>query len=202
LDQLAEAWAVCHAGHVHYPHDTELLFLQGLLEGQLCHQRGDLAGARRCWTQLLEKRFATATAPTADNIFRSIDTGVRDPLARQHLAWLDYDEGRFADAENHWRTILAEMPSCMPARLGLAELYLQQRRWGELVDQLNILEAHGLPQAVSLRARMNQVRQEFNVPMQEAIGAEQTGCVHGPHDATWIFTAIAAADASEQARSR
>ncbi len=42
LGQHAEAWTVCHAGHVRCPDDPELLFLKG----QLCHQRGDRAGAR------------------------------------------------------------------------------------------------------------------------------------------------------------
>ncbi|HTU92018.1 MAG TPA: glycosyltransferase [Gemmataceae bacterium] len=195
LDQLAEAWAVSQAGHVRYPHDTELLFLKELLQGQLCHQRGDNAAARRCWTQLLEDRSPTVAAPAADGIFRSIDTGVCGPLARQHLAWLDFDEGRFADAENHWRTILADMPTCTPARLGLAELYLQQKRWSELVDLLNELEPHAPQQAAGFRARMNRASHDFTAPLPEAIAAEQVECL--PPDAGLMFTVIVAADVSE-----
>ncbi len=60
-----------------------------------------------------------------DGIFTSIDAGLRGPLVRHHLALLDRDEGYPADAEKHWRTILAEAPECHPARIGLAELYLR-----------------------------------------------------------------------------
>jgi tetratricopeptide (TPR) repeat protein len=49
LGQFEQAWAVCQAGHVRHPEDAELLFLKG----QLCRQRGDRAGARACWLQLL-----------------------------------------------------------------------------------------------------------------------------------------------------
>jgi tetratricopeptide (TPR) repeat protein len=49
LGQFEQAWAVCQAGHVRHPEDAELLFLKG----QLCRQRGDRAGARACWVQLL-----------------------------------------------------------------------------------------------------------------------------------------------------
>jgi hypothetical protein len=49
LGQFEQAWAVCQAGQVRHPEDAELLFLKG----QLCRQRGDRAGARSCWLQLL-----------------------------------------------------------------------------------------------------------------------------------------------------
>jgi tetratricopeptide (TPR) repeat protein len=185
------------ARNVRYPHDTELLFLKELLKGQLCHQRGDYAAARRCWTRLLEGQSPTIAASAADGVFRSVDTGVRGPLARQHLAWMDYDEGRFADAENHWRTMLAELPSCTPARLGLAELYLLQKRWAELINLLSELEPHALQQAASFRARMNQGRQEFVAALPEPVAGEQVERLNGPRDADLTFTMIVDAGASE-----
>jgi tetratricopeptide (TPR) repeat protein len=159
LEQLAQAWTVCQAGHVRYPHDSELRFLKELLQGQLCQQRGDAAAARRCWTQLLD---GCSEGTTADSVFRSVDTGVCGPLARQHLAWLDFDEGRLAEAENHWRTILAELPSCTPARLGLAELYLLQKRWPDLEHLLKELESCAPEHAARFRARMQTARPSFS----------------------------------------
>jgi tetratricopeptide (TPR) repeat protein len=200
LDQLAQAWSVCQAGHVRYPHETELLFLKELLHGQLCHQRGDHAAARLCWTRLLEDRSPAAAAPTVEGVFRSVDTGVCGPLARQHLAWLDYDEGRLAEAENQWRTILAEMPSCTPARLGLAELYLLQRRWAELENLLQELESFSPHHAAGFRARMQLARQEGTVPLPEASAVEGAGCLHRPSGADFTFTVIAAAGVRQGSR--
>jgi tetratricopeptide (TPR) repeat protein len=197
VDQIAKASAVCQAGQVHYPHDAELRFLKELLQGQLCQQRGDHAAARRCWTQLLEDRSPTIAA-RADGVFRSVDTGVCGPLARHHLAWLDFDEGRFGDAENRWRTILAELPSCTPARLGLAELYLQQARWAELENLLKELESDAPEQTDGLRTRMHLARQGLDAVLPWAIAAEPEGCLPCPHQADWMFTVIAAADVSER----
>jgi glycosyltransferase involved in cell wall biosynthesis len=161
LGQYAEAWPVCEAGHVRYPDDAELLFLKDLLQGQMYHDRGDRAAARRCWMPLLDDRSRTGATPMADGVFRIIDTGWRGPLARHHLALLDCDEGQFADAENHWRTILAETPSFTLARLGLAELYLRQKRRAELVNLLSELEPHAPLDVAVLRARMYLARHKF-----------------------------------------
>jgi tetratricopeptide (TPR) repeat protein len=164
LGQYAEAWAVCQAGHVRCPDDAELLFLKG----QLCKQRGDGAAARACWTQLLAgtphpQPFSPAGRgePTADGVFTSVDAGLRGPLVRHHLALLDREEGRLADAEQHWQTLLADSPSYPAARIGLAELYVQQARWPELETLLAELESHAALDAVLLRARMHLARREF-----------------------------------------
>src|SRR5579875_2423548 len=112
LGQFAQAWAVCQAGHVRHPEDAELLFLKG----QLCRQRGDRAGARACWLQLLSPSptrgegwgggqvstlHPTSSPPGeketwAEGAFTSIDAGLRGPWVRHHLALLDRDEGNFA----------------------------------------------------------------------------------------------------------
>jgi len=161
LGQFAEAWTVCQAGHVRHPDDAELLFLKG----QLCHQRGDRAGARSCWMQLLDVRSLTAATPL-DGVFSSVDAGLHGPLVRHHLAMLDRDEGHLADAEKHWRTILDDAPDFHPARLGLAELYLRQERWPELETTLAELEPHAPLDAVVLRARMHLARKEFAAARQ------------------------------------
>jgi len=157
LGQLAEAWAVCQAGHVRCPDDAELLFLKG----QLYHQRGDRAAARACWTQLLPRPNTLPPLPSPDGVFTSIDAGLRGPLVPHHLAVLDREEGRLADAEKYWQMLLAASPAFHPARVGLAELYLQQARWPELETLLTELERHAALDADLLRARMHLARKEF-----------------------------------------
>src|SRR5579875_139278 len=221
LGQFAQAWAVCQAGHVRHPEDAELLFLKG----QLCRQRGDRAGARTCWLQLLspthltEEGWSEGQASTphpnppppggresrsphppegreswrphlpgggeswrphppggresrspqpsggretwVEGAFTSIDAGLRGPLVRHHLALLDRDEGNLAEAETHWRTILDETPGFHPARIGLAELYLQQERWSELESLLAELQAHAPLDASLLHARMDLAQKKF-----------------------------------------
>jgi tetratricopeptide (TPR) repeat protein len=84
-------------------------------------------------------------------------------LAHHHLAALAREEGQFADAETHWRAALDDTPSFLPARLGLAELYLQQQRWPELETILAELERE--PQTILesavLRARAALARRDF-----------------------------------------
>jgi tetratricopeptide (TPR) repeat protein len=165
LGQYDQAWAVCQAGNARCPDDAELLFLKG----QLCHQRGDRAAARECWTQLLAPRSATGETPVpphADGVFTSVDAGLHGPLVRHHLAVLDRDEGHLADAEKNWRTILDDTPDYHPARLGLAELYLRQERWPELETILAELSPHAPLDAAVLQARMNLARRDFAAARQ------------------------------------
>jgi tetratricopeptide (TPR) repeat protein len=161
LGQFDQAWAVCQAGHVRCLDDAELLFLKG----QLCHQRGDRAGARSCWMQLLDVRSQTVAAPM-DGVFTSVDAGLHGPLVRHHLGVLDREEGHLADAEKHWRTLLDDTPEFHPARIGLAELYLRQERWPELDTLLAELEPYASLDAAVLRARMNLARREFAAARQ------------------------------------
>jgi tetratricopeptide (TPR) repeat protein len=164
LGQHVEAWAVCHAGQSCCTEDFELLFLKG----QLCYQRGDRAGARACWSQLLtgdsRSRLLSPLGrdkSLMDGVFNAVNTGVQRQLVQYQLAVLDREEGRFADAENHWRTILDDTASFHPARLGLAELYLQQERWPELETILAELGPNAHLDAVMFRARMHLARKEF-----------------------------------------
>jgi hypothetical protein len=166
LGQHEQAWTVCQAGQARCPDDAELLFLKG----QLCQQRGDRATARWCWSQLLEPRSeprsltvaarteenrSLTVAAQVDGVFRSVDAGLQGPLVRHHLAVLDRDKGKLADAETHWRDLLAETLAFVPARLGLAELYLRQERFPELEPLLGELEPQAPLDAALLRARTN-----------------------------------------------
>ncbi|HEY7156602.1 MAG TPA: tetratricopeptide repeat protein [Gemmataceae bacterium] len=173
LGQRAEAWAACQAGNARCPDDAELLFLKG----QMCHERGDRAAARTCWTQLLADSLLTpnpsplkrgrgeeeGTTLSADGVFASIDAGLRGPLVRHHLAALAREEGQPADAETQWRAALTDTPSFLPARLGLAELYLQQQRWPELETILAELEREpgAVLESVVLRGRAALARRDF-----------------------------------------
>lgn len=102
----------------------------------------------------------------ADGVFCSIDSGLHGPLVRHHLAVLAREEGRFDEAENHWRAVLAEHPAAdaagLPARLGLAELYLQQSRWPELETLLTELAPHAPLDDAVLRARLHLARKEYD----------------------------------------
>jgi tetratricopeptide (TPR) repeat protein len=159
--RFADAWAACQAGHARCPDNPELLFLKG----QLCHQRGDRAGARACWTQLLAERSLTVAAQL-DGVFASVDAALHGPLVRYHLAVLDREEGRANDAEAQWRAILDETPGYHPSRLGLAELYLNQERWAEMEILLAELEPHGPLDVALLRSRMFLARKEFAAARQ------------------------------------
>ena len=163
LGQHAEAWAVCRAGRVRCPDDAELLFLKG----QLYHERGDRAAARSCWTQLLPTTQLPAgrgSAPMASSPASMPACAARWCVITWRL--LDREEGRDADAETHWQSLLAESPSYQPARVGLAELYLRQARWPELETSLAELEHHAPLDAAILRARMHLARKEFATARQ------------------------------------
>jgi tetratricopeptide (TPR) repeat protein len=151
LGQPREALAACRAGRGQYPEDTELLFLEGVL----LREQGDRAGAEAAWQRLLATREAAH--------FASVDAGLRGPKARQNLAALFREEGRLAEAEAQWRAAVAEQPDFLPAWLGLAEVYLDQRRWPELEGVLRSLgaEPKWALEAAVLRARRHLAGKEF-----------------------------------------
>jgi len=164
LRQSAEAWAACQAGCARCPDDAELLFLKG----QLSHERGDRAVARSCWLRLLPASNDTQAPPVPNGVFTSVDAGLRGHLARHHLAVLSREEGRPDEAEGHWQAALADAPDFQPARLGLAELYLQQGRFShldQLIDQLR-RDPRVNGDAAVLQARAHLARQDFAAARQ------------------------------------
>jgi tetratricopeptide (TPR) repeat protein len=151
LRQLPEARAACRAGLRYYPEDTELLFLEGVVQREL----GDWAGAEAAWLRLL--------AAQEPSHFASIDAGLRGPKTRQNLAALFEEDGRYAEAEAQWQAVAAEQPNCRAAWLGLANLYLGQRRWAELETVVGKLEEERpkSADAAVLRARRHLAHREF-----------------------------------------
>jgi GT2 family glycosyltransferase/Flp pilus assembly protein TadD len=151
LGRPEEALATCADGRRLYPDDAELLFQEGVVR----HQLGDLAGAEGCLLRLLESRDVPH--------FDSIDAGVRGYKTRHNLAIVYRAQGRDAEAEAHWRAALAEAPHFIPARVGLAELYLAHGRWAELEEIAAHLEEEpaGAAEGVTLRARAHMARQEW-----------------------------------------
>ncbi|HLJ96642.1 MAG TPA: glycosyltransferase, partial [Gemmataceae bacterium] len=160
--QAREALAACRAGRAHCPDDPELLFQ----EAQLLREQGQPASAEACLRQLLTLR--------PSNHFASLDAGVQGVKARNLLAWVSWEQGRAAEAEAAWRTVLAEQPRFLPAWQGLADVFLAQARWPELEQATSHLHVDGrlLADATVLRARAHLARKEFDAAqtlLEEAI---------------------------------
>ena len=150
LGQDGLALAACRKGREFYPDDVELLFQEGVV----LRARGDRAGARRCWTELLRPR-------PADH-FASLDTGLSGYKTRHNLAQLELEEGNLSGAEAHWRAALAEQAAFMPAQLGLGEVYLRRGRWDDLERAAAALAEGGLAvEGDVLRAQGHLARKEF-----------------------------------------
>lgn len=150
LGQADEALQVCREGRQHYPRDAELLFLEALL----LHERGDHDGAEAALVQLLKA--------TPGTCFSGTDAGLHTYKARSLLAEVYRQEGRLPEAESVWRKVLAENPHFRPAWLGLAELYLAQRRWPELEQALGYVGAEEALAAGLLQARACMAREEWS----------------------------------------
>jgi len=120
-NELHSALAVCREGLRVTPDDLELLFHQGLTH----HQLGDLASAEACLIRLL------SLAPRLDSHFSSIDIGIRSYTTRHNLAVICSEQGKDDQAELHWRKAIEASPAFLPAWLGLGDLLLKQRRFGE-----------------------------------------------------------------------
>ncbi len=152
LGQSAEALAACREGMVHYPDDAELLFVEAIL----LREQGDLPAAESSLRRCLE-------APRAGH-FASVDAGLSGYKARQNLAIVCQQQGRLEEAEEQFRQAIAERPDFVPARLGLADVFLAQKRWtdlDEVAEQLAGVPGASLD-AELLRARGHLSRQEFD----------------------------------------
>jgi len=163
LQQPELALAACRAGLARCPDDAELMFL----EGTLLQERGELAGAERCFVQLVshDQRPGTKlhcslfSAPT----FGSVDLGIRGYQARHHLALVYLAQGRDAEAEKQWQAAVAEQPGFGLGWLHLGELWLRQERWAQVEQSAQRLL--GYPplalQGMMLLAKAHLARREF-----------------------------------------
>jgi tetratricopeptide (TPR) repeat protein len=148
--ELEEAKDACAPGRLLYPEDMELLFL----EGRLRRDQGDAVGAEACFLRVL--------ATQERSHFASVDIGLRGYKTRHNLATFFQDQGRLAEAEAQWQACLAEQPGFLPARLGLAELYLAQGRTDAFDPELARLEnACMTVEAAVLRARAHLASRSF-----------------------------------------
>lgn len=130
LGQLAEALAACRAGLSRFPDDHEMLYL----EAGLLTELGDWTGAEASLQRLLR-------APPPNYFAAGLDVGLQGFKARSSLAAVYRAQNRLAEAEAEWRAALAERPDYGPARLGLANLLLAQRRWQDMEEVVKPLEA-------------------------------------------------------------
>ncbi len=167
LGRHAEALAACREGRGHYPDDAEIL----LQEAEALRSLGDRAGAVGCLERLLAGRDGAH--------FASVDTGLAYK-ARHLLALLLKEEGRHAEAEGHWRQVLAEDPAFLPALVGLGELYLAGGVWPRVEHVLGQIEARwpGSLPALVLRGHLHLERGEYPAAREwlgRAIAA-------GPHE--------------------
>jgi tetratricopeptide (TPR) repeat protein len=170
LQQKTEALATCQAGRAFYPEDAELLSQ----EGQLRRELGDPAGAEACFLHLLSSR--------EEEHFASVPVGLHGYWTRHNLAVLCQEQGRYAEAEAQWRAALQEQPAFGPAWVGLAELYLAERRWQEL-DQTAAHLGNGLNlslEAAVFRARGHLARREYAVAR-----AQLEACIAQDPQAVW-----------------
>ena len=151
LGQVSDALAVCQEGRQHYPDDIELLFVEGILRGEL----GDQKAAAAC----LERALTVQPPPQ----FGSVDAGLRGYKGRHNLAVVYHKQGRDAEAEPQWRAAVAERPDFLPSWIGLGELYLAHGRWGDFEEVLQRLDAdpHAAFEGEVMRARGHMARKEF-----------------------------------------
>jgi FkbM family methyltransferase len=95
--------------------------------------------------------------------FASVDAGLRGYKARHNLAVLCQEQGRYPEAEAHWRAALADRPDYVPAWVGLADVLLAQRRRPEAEAIVARLRAAAptRPDGDLLHARILLARQDF-----------------------------------------
>ena len=153
LLQKDAALATCREGRSRFPDDAELLYQ----EGMLLREKGNLDAAERCLFQLLQMK--------PQHHETAVEEGLHGYRTRHELALLYCQQGRAAEAEKQWRSVLLDRPDCVPACIGLVDLYLAQGRWeqvGQLVERLEKEPQREVESAV-VRARMRMARKEFDV---------------------------------------
>lgn len=147
----AKAIETCAKGRQIYPDDPELLFHEALSR----QEAGDWSGAEECYRRLL--------AAPADQFFSSSDPGIRGHKAHHNLAIVLRELKKDDEAASEFQRALALAPNFLPSIFGLAEVYLDGKRWAELdsfVERLRSQEATRLAAAV-LDGRRALVQQDY-----------------------------------------
>jgi thioredoxin-like negative regulator of GroEL len=93
------------------------------------------------------------------NHFTSVADGLRRHLGRNNLAMVLFRQRRFTEAEAQWRLALMSEPDFVPAKIGLGEVYLEQKNFTALEQMAEQFPDH--PEAAILRARARMARKEF-----------------------------------------
>jgi glycosyltransferase involved in cell wall biosynthesis len=100
-----------------FPQDPELNFRGGILYREL----GNLAAAELCYKVVLGGRER--------GHIDSLDVSMTGYKAHHNLGLLYRDMNRLPEAETEWRRAVEENPGFIPSWQGLAQLYLQMRRF-------------------------------------------------------------------------
>ncbi len=84
-----------------------------------------MQGSEECLVRLL------AVLPQMKSSI-AVDAGPHGNTVRRNLAVVCYSQGRYAEAEAYWRTILATQPDAAHAWMGLVDCWLAEGRTEEL----------------------------------------------------------------------
>ncbi len=141
--RLPEAIGICQAGRQHCPQDADLL----LQLGMFLSDARDHRAAEPLLLQYVESQPVGGGAAG---------------ICRHRLALIYQQRGWPREAEAQWRALLADQPTFAGALLGLAEIFLAQRRWEELEEVAGRVNALPDPggEAGVLQARIHRARGE------------------------------------------
>lgn len=152
LGRSDEAALTLREGLGHYPDDSELLFLEGLLH----RESGNLAAAEVSLTKLL--------SGGGGQHFASVDAGLRGFKARHNRALVCFEQGKLNEAEADWREVMRIEPGFLPAWVGLGELLLRKRDQEAFqmhTDELMQRGESGKVEAAILRSRWHLASEQY-----------------------------------------
>jgi len=152
LHQTDEALRVCNEGLASFPDDPELLYLSGVLLGEM----GQQAGA--------EQRLLRLVRIGPQHYYHlGVEHGLSTVKGPFMLGLLYHAQGRFAEAEQQFRFAIGNEPHSSEAWIGLGQLYLSIGHWTGLRDAIAHLREcpSGEIFAPVLEARWLIERQDF-----------------------------------------
>jgi glycosyltransferase involved in cell wall biosynthesis len=117
LGRKQDAIAMACQGLANFPDDPELLYREATLHGEI----GELPQAEACLLRLI-------STPADRYIQLGVETGLNNHKARQLLAILYCDQGRYRESERTLQELLAERPADAHAWVALGQLYLTQKK--------------------------------------------------------------------------